>query len=337
FTGEEGSEYTGATALNEKYLETDNFINLTHSPNTRLFTGSAATAKYSISTPITKVDATAKKAYRVSITGLHGQDYSDYIRSHPNPIKTLSSLLASCRSSGITLQLAEFSGGTDPASGQKGATFTVLINDTDEAKFLRKVSNSKEDFDDDYSEDEPDLSYHYEETTPPTTVLPDATTETFLGLMYTLEEGVFATSEKDNEGDILAISTLTSLVLDDSAITLTVSGRSIDDKIMEEMNQTFSEIARLSDYDFQTLSTSPLWQPRKENPLADSFTMAAKQADLELTPDTTFMRTECSIFIGKNPSLNLISLGVNIQDALELSKSLVLFLNSQGQETNILN
>ncbi|MDQ9825422.1 hypothetical protein RFZ44_19155, partial [Acinetobacter sp. 163] len=71
-----------------------------------------------------------------------------------------------------------------------------------------------------------------------------------LALLYTLEDGIFATTEEDYEGDILGLSTIYKVSISASDIKVYVMGRNIDESTEKSMDNEFELTANLLDYSF---------------------------------------------------------------------------------------
>ena len=100
------------------------------------------------------------------------------------------------------------------------------------------------------------------------------------------------------------------------------------------MLQTYKQTASLSDATFTVGRTIPLWKGSKKDSLVTTLTSIADKNNIKLIPDSTFKTTDAAIFADKNKKLHVVSMGVDMQDATELTASLVIFLDGNGQNTD---
>jgi len=320
----------GAMNIPDKYLDTDNFINLTPCLQTSLYTGSAGTAEYQISKKMNYKSTTSSKAYKITISNCTGGDSSDRTKKHPNPIVTIGTLLNDCRRSNIIFDLSAFNGGENASTYPTYATATIVVNSNYEDKLVNKLKNAKDEYTNKYLKSESNMKYKITSVSVPSKVFTEEDTDSIMSLMYTLEDGVYKTSEKNGKGDILALSTIGRISTKNNELKINIFGRSLDSDVMKEMNKAFADTASLSDASFKILSSSTIWPSDSDNKLAKSFIVAASQIDVSLKENSTFKENESAIFYSKNEKLNIISLGVNIQDGLSATESIILFIKSLG-------
>lgn len=332
FTASDNNEHYGAKALTKKQLKADNFISLDHCTKTKLFTGSAASRDYLLTQKIKRVKTKGNTAYKISFRGLEGNDSSDRTRKHGNPIKALGDLMNSCQSSGMAFQVSSLKGGGNIDNYPSYAEMIVTVDKNDENKLIKKFESTEEDFEESYRDKENDLKISCTKHKVPKSAYSETCTANIMSFLYTVDDGVFATSEPDDEGDPVAISTIGYIKENGKNVEMGIKARSIDPNQFKTMLDSFKSTAELSDFTVKETASYPYWPFKETSELTDSYMIAAQSVDLDFEPEWTFAENECALFYGKRQALDMICIGSNIQSGPELSESLVLYLQSLNGE-----
>jgi hypothetical protein len=314
-----------ASSVSNKYLQSDSLLNLSYGKDTKLCTGSASTAKYTIYRSVSRTSTTGDQAYKITIGGFEGGNSGDRSRTHPNPVEALASLVNSCQSSNMVIEIAGFSGGSSFDTYPTSASVTVVIDKNDITKFEKKVANAKSDYQDKYVSKESNMSYTLAKTAKPAKVYSTDDTSNVLSLMYTMSDGVYATIDGQDSGDSIAVTNLGHLTLKGTKFKAEVSARSIDADEMKTMNKEFKATAKLNDMHFKISRETPLWPYSNNSTLAKDFETASGEYGFSLDTSSTYMQNDCAIFYSRNDSLNMISLYTNIEDSYSVCKSIILF------------
>lgn len=325
----------GLKKLPAKYLKTDNIVALTERSGPRLFTGSASTAEYDISKTTTRSVPEGTKACKISISDCVGGDSANRDIKHANPIVAIGDALNSCRSAGMIIELSSFNGGGDSWDYPSSASAVIVYDDSVEDKLLTKLDSIRDDYRDKYLKSEPDMQYTVTPVTAPSKALSETDTSSIMNLMYTMKNGIYATTEDNNKGDILALTNVGYISTSGNKLDIKVFGRSIDKTVFKEMGKAYKDIAEITDCSFKIAETTPMWTPARKNTLADSMTIAGKKSDLDLTANSTFMKNDGAILHSAAGSgTDVISLGIDIQHGFEFTKTLITFIETQGDKTN---
>ena len=329
FTPATENSLYGAENLKESYLESETLINLSFAEKTSFTVGSAGTSNYTLSKDLEWISPTYPNAYEISIQGLNGGSSSIVSGSHPNPIKILGNFLASAKSKGVLMELASFVGGQQANQYPESATAVVLINDNDVAKFEKWVNNEIEEFADKYSEHE--LEYTFTMTPVeeiPQTVISKEESTNVLSLLYTMINGIYL---KDEENAIIAVSNIGKINTSDETLTVDICARSLDAAILEEMGTTFEVICGLNDIICTKTNNSSIWVSNLDSPILNTLTDIYKtNFDKDIKNKSIMQNTECSIFKEKNPELDVISVGVNIENNITEIEVIKMYLESLG-------
>jgi hypothetical protein len=326
----------GAMHLPKKYLRASNFISLTERSTPRLFTGSAATAQYEIGKKIHYTRPEGNRAFRVSIRGCISEDSSIRDTRHAKPIVDLMDMLYECRSNGIVMQIASLNGGSRADRYPADASCVVTVNNSEADKLKEQLDNARVSYVEKNIKNEPDISCTIEEVKVPDKVFSANDTASVFSLMYTMVDGVYAREgddakegeEDSRDGDITALANIGKVRTKNGQIRFGVFVRATSQSVFQEMNKAYRETAELSDMKFRIVSTIPLWSTKKNKELSDKLVLAGQEADLTLQPSFTFMRTDASMFFQANKDLNLVAVGITIQQGFEIAKTLVLYNES---------
>lgn len=333
FTNNDKGDFSGAKGLSSRYLNADNQINLDWSydqqndpPEFSVINGSAATATHKMFTSFDYTTSVYSKAYEVSISHLNGGKSSAYSGKHPNPIKILGDLMASCKSSGILFELASFNGGNAPDTYPADASLTLVINENDVNRFTKKVETAQNKFSDSYSKTEESYTYTLTEIPKPENVLNLESTNSIVSLLYTLDNGVILRDEETNA--IITVSNIGQVSTVDGEFQLLIFGRSLSTYELFQLNDTFDIIGSLSEVTHTLIEETPLWPVKEVNPLLERVTLlGAEKYGVEPDVINSFEKTENAIFRQNENLKNLLSIKVNRSNYIVQTQLLLDILN----------
>ncbi len=320
FTEVNDNKFTGSQSLSTNYLKGDRLINLTHGEKTLFTIGSAGKMDYEVYKPLQWSTPSYPKAYEISIKGLKSEDAGVVSGLHPNPIKTIGDFLASAKSKGLLIELASFNGGDYADTYPSQATAVVLINENDEEKFQNWFDNEKEKFDDKYedlnTDDIPDNDYTFTLTPvqSPETVISKEDSSQVFGLIYTMINGTYM---KTDEKELIALSNIGYISTQSGDLELGITGKSLNDEILSEMNSTFKVICGLNDATIEITDTFPTWTANEESPLLLYLTDKFKtDFDKKVKSTSVLTTSECAVFKNKKDALDVISMSVNFENGV---------------------
>ncbi|MBQ9179735.1 MAG: hypothetical protein IJ132_02910 [Firmicutes bacterium] len=328
---------TNPDRLTSKQIKTDNLISLEYCEETKLYTGSAESRKFTFSQPAKKVKTTGTVSYRVTITGMEGGPSSDTTRRHGNPLKGLGDLIKSCQSQSLAFQIAAFDGGTSAGTFPKSASMVITVDKNYEKKLLDRISAAEENFLEDYHDKDNQLEFISEKCKTPARSYSDETTSNIISFLYTIDEGVFAAredEENDEDTDDDEIRTIANIgrITSNGNITIEIMARSIQPSSFSVMYDSYKNTADLSEFAVAEESNYPFWPFKESSDLTERYAVATRQVDLDMEPEWTFDETDCAAFYNKRQDMDMICIGANIQDGYDISTSLVLFLQSLNGE-----
>ena len=138
-----------------------------------------------------------------------------------------------------------------------------------------RLEKAQSRFEDKKGDNEEAAAFTYEVVDMPSLVYSYDDTANVLSLIYTLIDGVFATSEPDYEGDVLGLSSIYG-VSTEGSFKVSVLGRYTDSDTLTEMDTTFDTIAQLSGFAVESEDMTNLWKQEdnailKDEDFAKSF------------------------------------------------------------------
>lgn len=325
-----------AATVPDKYLEVDNLISLTERNTPRLFTGSAAQASTTIHKNLSTTAPDTGTAFKISISGCTGGDSAVREYAHPNPIREIGAVLNNCREDGLVMRIASFQGGQSDAEFVQSASAVVWVANSEATKFENKFENAISKYKDKYMKHESDLTFTIEATSMPSTVFTSEDTYSILSLLYTLHDGRYDpdadTDEEDDKKDeeLTAFANIGTISTKGDDLTIGICLRAIDQDTFTKMLKTYKDTAELSDAKWKVNESIPLWNGSDNNALVRDITNMADKNDIKLTADTTFKTTNAAVYADKNSKMQVIALGVDMQDATELTSTLLMYLDGQA-------
>ena len=326
-------------SITKKQLKTDNIISLDYCEETKLFTGSAESRRFTFTQPIKKVKTIGTVSYRVSITGMEGGASSDRTRKHGNPIKGLGDLLKSCQSQALAFQVAEFEGGSSAGTFPKSASLVITVDKNDEKKLENRISATEESFLEEYHSKENQLKFISEKCKTPAKSYSDESITNIISFLYTIDEGVFAAREEEEEdeeeeSDSDQVKTIANIgkITSNGKIVIDIMARSVQPSSFAVMHESYKNTADLSEFTIEEKTTYPFWPFKETSDLTERYAVATRQVDLDMESEWTFDETDAAIFYSKRQDMDMICIGANIQDGYDISTSIVLFLQSLNGE-----
>lgn len=333
-------EYKGASAVNGKYLNNDNFINIEQNDDIELYTAGAYASSAAMTTDIPESEPYYGNAYTITmkISGYHdpfNNDTADY----PNPVEVIGNLLANEKSSGQLFQLASFNCEVKDGYVPTSATAVVVIDDNDINSFEKKFKSSYNNMKKKFEELEDNFVYTFTATDMPEYVISNETSDNIISLMYTLKTGKYRPAEEDTEDsieddsesnekddkDIYALAEISSVSTEDGKFKLTTSFRGTDEAIIEELSDVYLTITGLCDIKYNKSGNHVTWPTKDNTELANHF-IEALGAD-ETVFESKLESSECDVLASK-AKLNMISYQCNIAHGEAALTNLSNFMNT---------
>lgn len=323
-TVDEERGMTGAIHLAPKYLQDAKFLINCDSENyDELTVGSAGSVDLTFRRALKYEAAPEGKAYRLSVGGLLGGHSGERIGDgRGNALRTLAFLLQALSRQG-RIALADFHGGKAHNA----------IPDTAEACFLTQIPREeisqiltaeKEKFLAIYGAVDPSVEFVLQETEAPERVLIPGDAQRLLRLLLLLHTGVFAMSTVI-PSLVETSANLGVVRMEDDVVSVEYFPRSAVDGKLDEFAAEARILGDLVGFEAVVGTKSPGWKENKKSVLAKMMAeVFEEQNGKPMKVETIHAGLECGWHFGKNPQLDMVSIGVTTQDIHSPNERLVL-------------
>lgn len=323
-TVDEERGMTGAIHLAPKYLQDAKFLINCDSENyDELTVGSAGSVDLTFRRALKYEAAPEGKAYRLSVGGLLGGHSGERIGDgRGNALRTLAFLLQALSRQG-RIALVDFHGGKAHNA----------IPDTAEACFLTQIPREeisqiltaeKEKFLAIYGAVDPSVEFVLQETEAPERVLIPGDAQRLLRLLLLLHTGVFAMSTVI-PSLVETSANLGVVRMEDDVVSVEYFPRSAVDGKLDEFAAEARILGDLVGFEAVVGTKSPGWKENKKSVLAKMMAeVFEEQNGKPMKVETIHAGLECGWHFGKNPQLDMVSIGVTTQDIHSPNERLVL-------------
>lgn len=324
-TENDNGERVGASAVDPKYLECDNFINVDYGTKIRLLTSGALAFTGTMTSDITTSAPSYTHAFSITMSMEGHADPFDFTENYPNPAETIGSLLATEKSAGNLFEIASFTCDYTAGYTPTSATAVVVIDSNDVEPFTRRFNNSYENIKDRFDELDGHFVYTMTETSMPSSVISNSYSDNIISLMYTIQTGVYLQDE--DSGRIIAASDISSINTSGGDLRVTINSRSLDESVLSEMSQSFATTSGLCDIAYSASDTSRVWTSNSESDLADFFLQALSFDESDTT--SVVASSDIDIFTSKARGLNAISYTFNNDNREAAMLNMLHFIESR--------
>lgn len=299
FTVDEEQGMTGALNLDEKYLaDAEFFISCDSENYDEIVAGSAGNTHFKFSR---RIDYTAPKfsnAFKIKLSGLHGGHSGiDIHKDYINAIKLTAQFL---KLLGKKIQLAKFDGGAADNVIPSDAEI-IFVTDLP----LEKISSYAEDIQKIYRDAEPNFKIDIAPVQMPEKVFSDADFESLIALILTIHSGVYSMA-----GNMPVTSANIGTVRTAETFQLNILARSNVAEKLNNFNDTFAQVAKLTNFELNFGKPTPTWNFNPDSKLIKIMAeVFQRQNNFAPKVHTIHAGLECSLFAVKNPKLDIVSIG----------------------------
>lgn len=331
FTAEKGHDFSGIKKINSKYFTDKANVFCLESGSGNMWSAvTGAKSVYRFTSPTTYTAPAKDAAYRIRIQGLPGGIPDSKISSYPNPVQEIGDLLAYFKTNALIYELANVKGGDHAATYPKSAEATVVIDEDDFDKFEARMQTAIDNFNEDYLENYPDVTYTYEEVPLPARVMTEESLNQTVSLLYTLIDGVYFRDEEEN---LISLSSIGSVKTSDTSLVILAAADSLTELSLMEIDKQYQIICGLADTSYKKTASQKGWtsDPDSEfiKEVSDAFNQYSGK-DMELKDCVPAANT--TYIYEKNPKCNIINVSVN-EDRLERYTGTILtFMMNQDHE-----
>ena len=313
FTVSEETGLIGANALAPDFLEGDILINLDHGEERKVCIGCAGGVRVAFDFATGSASVPAGEAVKITLSGLPGGHSGACIhQKRGNALQMLARIIRD-----LPLAVAGFDGGTvDNAIPDSASVVAAGAAGELKEELLRRAEEIRKELDEPFT-----LELEITPADLPEKVWSPEFQQKFLQIFCDLPNGV---AEFAPEYDVPRTSSnLASLKSSPGNLHLVFSARSLDDR--KRKLHTGELISRLSELspEVNINSEYPGWTPDPESKLPGLVVEMQKQInDLDVEIEVIHAGLEPGIFSGKNPRLEMISIGPDSFDIHTFSEHL---------------
>lgn len=326
----EGNVTDGYEKLGKKYFNGDVVTSMVHWNKTQMFTKSSGITEYTMERDIDYNKPLGNLAYEVKIDGINESNdrIGDRSNSHKNPITALSDMISSIRNSRVNVEIASFDSEGENDIYPKAAKTVIVVDKSAQSKVEKKMESTKEKFLDDVMEKDNNASFEYKIVDTPDQVLSYDDSAEVMSLLYTLIDGVFATSEPDYEGDVLGVSSIYKASVNDN-VTVKLIGRYLNEEVGKEMDLTYKTTAELSDFKLNKYKHSSLWTGDEESEFfkKNRLKKALESKGIDREYKTMLEYNLLAYVNSVNKKADKMILGVNIDESMQDVMALIKYLD----------
>ncbi len=328
FTSEVGHDYAGIKFLDKKYFKDNaNVFCLNGGQKNMWSANTGARSSYTFSNSVAYTAPTGEKAYKIKISGLPGGIPDSKISSYPNPIKELGDLLAYFKTNALIYELADITGGSSGNLYPKSSSMIIVIDEDDIDKFDSRMETAMENFNDDYLEDYPEMTYTYEEVPLPEKVVTEEYQNEFVSMLYTLLDGVYY---KDDDDNLISITSIGAIHSKEGSYTISAVGNSLSESNMSEIDTTYKTICGLSDIKYKKFDEQPGFSSDMESDFAKEVAAAFNEySDADMEYKDCVPATNASYVYEKNKKSNIINVSVSEDKMERYTGTIITFMMNQ--------
>ena len=308
FTSDEEQGMSGALNIHAEHFDDAQFMINCDSENfDDIVVGSAGNFRVDFTREINFVDTeNFDTALKIKISGLRGGHSGIEIDDNrANTIKILAKTLREINLRG-NVRLANIFGGTamNVIPSTSDATILTDLNVDDVKKICNEVAAQvKKIF-----IGEENLIIDVETVDAPEKVFSGEDFKNLLDLLTMINSGVYELSNTEPKF-VLASSNL-GMIRTDDKITVQIMPRFNINELANEIENVNKTLAKLTDFDVKFNSYSPAWNYNPNSKLAKiAAEVFQRQNNFSAQVKIIHAGLECSHFIEKNPSLDIISIG----------------------------
>lgn len=328
FASEENHDFSGISSLNSKYFKDDANVFCLNGGSRNMWSfKTGGSSSYSFTNQLTYSVPEGEKAFKIKIEGLPGGIPDSKISSYPNAIKEIGDLLAYFKTNTLIYELADVSGGESGSLYPCSAEATIVIDEDDFEKFQTRIETAIETFNEDYLEDYPEVTYTYEEVSLPEQVLSQDSLNEFVSILYTLIDGVYARDEEDN---LLSITSIGSVNMDDDAYRISAIGNGLYDASLKEIDNEYMTICGLSDVNYDKTGGKSPWSAPSDSEFAQAVSDAFNDycgKDMEYKDYVSLANT--SYVTEKNENCNIVNVTLNEDKIERYAGTIITFMLNQ--------
>lgn len=311
FTTNEEQGMSGATNIDEKYLQDAKFLINCDSENyNEIVVGSAGHVYVHFRKKLEFVepDENLKNSFRMKIFGLRGGHSGMEIASNrANSIKLMKNFMRLLQARG-RLQPSYYTGG-EASNVIPSSAEAVIVTDLD-LNILQECGGLlKKQVEKNFGGAEPNLQIEFEQVERPQKVFSTKDFGELLSLLTIIHSGVYAMSR--NTPDLVETSANIGIVrTEEEFLHIVLMARSNVSQMIDEFEDMYGNVAAMTNFEITANHTSPAWSYNPHSQLERIMKkIFIEQNNFSPKVHVIHAGLECSIFLAKNKNLDIISIG----------------------------
>ncbi|MBR6207665.1 MAG: beta-Ala-His dipeptidase [Oscillospiraceae bacterium] len=315
FTTDEEDGMSGANALEPRHLQGDYLINLDWEGFGSLCCSSAGSDMYAFHKPARWSEAGNAAFFAVTVQGLEGGHSGAQIHlGRKNAIRLLTEILLSGSEAAGSLVLSAFKGGSAHNAIPSSASAVAAVPEDKAELFLAAARKKAGELLQACAATDPGAQILLGRCEGGKKVLPVFLTRDILGMLSSVHDGV-NTMSKSIPGLVESSANTGLAELDEEEFRFVIHQRSSEPAITADMKRTFAAQARTFDFTMETLASGAPWPVKADSRLVELTRRRFRALfGREISVEPIHAGLECGCFSQKNPGLDIISIGPDLQD-----------------------
>ena len=305
---------TGAQKLDAAHLADAKYLINCDSEDYHIMTvGSAGSVSLDYTRRLTRFEQDWN-AYRIEVEGLRGGHSGERIGAgRGNAIRTLALALRNIKARS-PLYLADFHGGVARNAIPSSAS-AVICSQRSELEIARILVEEEKRFQSIYGAADPNMKFSLTPVAHPGKTVGGRQMSDLLLLLTTLRTGVYEMSRL-HPGLVETSANLGVVAMDEYEVRVSYFPRSAVNEQLDEIVMTARAISELTGFELTIGAQSPAWRENEKSELAKIMgeVYADQNGGKAMTIESIHAGLETSWHAGKNPALDMVSVGVTAHD-----------------------
>ena len=304
--------------LDKKYLKGKYLINLDWETSGSLCNSCAGGDFFNYSHACDwEETASDSETITITFTGLSGGHSGVEInKGRANAIVSIATALEMMRQKGIFFNIADFNGGQAKNAIPAHASAIVVVNKSDISAAMDVLADFKKSFGSGFANIEHDYEFIYDRSERKRLrVLGRNTSERLISIISTVPNNVHTMSPFIN-GLVESSSNLGIVSVTEEKVAFTVFARSSSEYQALQIDTICKSLADTNGFELECEGHIPGWAVNPNSRLvkiaSDKYTEITGD---DMTVEPIHAGVECGAFVGKNPALDMISIGPEILNA----------------------
>ena len=323
-TVDEEQGMTGAIHLDAAHLTDASYLINCDSENVdELTVGSAGSVNLDFTRKLTYTAAVGSSAWTIEVKGLLGGHSGERIGDgRGNALRTMAMAIAALQAKG-NVELAAFTGGKARNAIPNDAK-AVIVTDLSKVDIETVLNDQQLRFQKMYGNVDPDMVFVLTSVEKPDRVINPEDATRLVRLLTILHTGVYAMSTVI-PGLVETSANLGVVTMSDGEVAVQYFPRSAVDQKLDEFRFMAQEWAELTGFTAHIGTQSPGWKENKDSKLAKIMAETFKEQNgTAMKIETIHAGLECGWHFLKNPSLDMVSIGVTTIDIHSPNEKLLL-------------